>query len=443
MPAAPPTTAAAPPPGVNIIAPPSPPKPPPAPTREIKLGAPRETGPDQTPAKPGSARDRMVQNLRAKAGIVTPTAEPTPQPPPSQSPAAASDEPRTTPSPGEETPSMTEQTPPAQTSQAPTTAEPPKGKTNPWKLVDQYKARTAELEKKLAESSTLPEAKQKEYLTRIEELQKHNEALENEIRFVNYQQHPEFKEKFQAPYEAAWQRAISELSEITINDPNTNAPRQASADDLAALLTVPLSKARELADQYFGAFADDVMAYRKEIKGLFDARAAALDDAKKSGAARDKERHELFTKKQQEMADMITQVWEKANQDAATHEKYGKYVTPVEGDQDGNQRLAKGFELVDRALAEFAILKDPKLTTEQRAAIVKRHAAVRNRAAAFGRLVSQIEKLAAEKTALEKELGQFKASTPTTSGGGGQPSATPAAGTARDQVFGKLRSLAR
>lgn len=308
--------------------------------------------------------------------------------------------------------------------------------------MDQYKARTAELEKKLAEAGNLPEAKQKEYLTRIEELTKHNERLENEIRFANYSESKDFKEKFQTPYESAWQRAVSELSEITITDPNTSAARQANAQDLWDLISVPLSKARELADQYFGAFADDVMAYRKEIKGLFDARAAALEDAKKNGAARDKERAEIMGKRIQEMSVQIKDVWEKANQQAATHEKYGKYVTPTEGDQDGNQRLAKGFELVDRAFSEFALVRDPNLTAEQRAAIVKRHAAVRNRAAAFGRLVAQVEKLAAEKQALEKELGQFKSSTPPAGGGGGQQAPAPAAGTARDQVFGKLRSLA-
>jgi hypothetical protein len=120
-------------------------------------------------------------------------------------------------------------------------------------------------------------------------------------------------------------------------------------------------------------------------------------------------------------------------------EKNGPFFKPVEGDEHWNQRLAKGFELVDRAFAENPL--DPNLTSEQRAAVVRRHAAVRNRAAAFGPLKYKVSQLETKVAELTKELEQFKGSTPTVGDrraatGIGQPAS------AREEVFGGLRKLA-
>lgn len=378
----------------------------------------------------------MTQALRAKAGAAPPTEPPAVPPGPKAPPETPA------PDAGGEPPA--EPAAPPETPQTTPPAAPPKegGKVNPWKLVDNYKLRLADLEKKLADAGNLPQAKSQEYLTKIEELTKRNEHLENEIRFVNFSESKEFKEKFDAPYQKAWERAMSDLQEITITDPQSGQSRAATAQDLADLLAVPLTKARELADQYFGNFADDIMAYRKELKSLFAARAQALDEAKKAGADRDKTQRELRHKQATETADFIRKEWEKSNQELQTHTEYGQYFAPVEGDQDGNQRLAKGFSLVDRAFNESPA--DPSLTPEQRAAVVKRHAAVRNRAAAFGRLVSMVTKLRAEKAELEKQLTEYKGSTPPAGGSATPPGTTPTEpATAHAQVFGALRKLAR
>lgn len=425
----------APPAGVTIVPPATPPKPPPPPTREIKLGAPKETGPAATPPKPGSARERMSQALRAKAGV-TETATPPPVAEPISEPATPPGEP-TAPAPSPEAPGA----PAEPAAPAAPAATPPKGeKVNPWKLVDNYKARVATLEKQISDSGAASPDKVKEYLGQIETLTKRNTDLENEIRFVNYEKSEEFQTKFHAPYEAAWQRAIAELSEITITDPSTNAPRQATPQDLWDILSVPLTRARELANQYFGDFADDVMGYRKEIKGLLDARQRALDEAKQKGSERDKTRGEIIKKHATEVSQFIKENWTKAVDDLSKHETYGKYFTPVDGDQDGNQRLAKGFELVDRAFNESPA--DPRLTPEQRAGVVKRHAAVRARAAAFGRLVSMVNAREARIAELETELGQYRTSEPKTGGAPVNPSAPAAPASAHDRIFGELRKRA-
>jgi len=446
MPAAPAASSLAAPPGVTIVPPSTPPRPPPAPTREIHVGTASasipstvvpatDAGPGHSPPKPGSARERLSQAMRKKAGI----AEPEPEP---QVDQAVADGAKPAGDTEDSTPGADEQTP--ETPATPPKAATPVGqkpKVNPWKLVDQWKAKTAELEKKVAEASSLPEQAKKQYLTQIEQLQKRNETLENEMRFVNYAESEEFKSKYDAPYKKAWEAALSEMAELTVTDPQTQAVRQVTAQDLMDLCNLPLVKAREYANELYGDFADDMMAHRKETRSLFQTREQALKEAKEQGAERDKQRREMFQKQSQELSDFIKTTWEKANAEMIGHEKYGKFFSPIEGDQDGNQRLAKGFELVDRAYSENS--NNPNLTPEQRKSIVERHAAVRNRAAAFGRLVAMNDAKEAKIAELTKELEQFKGSTPP-SGGSAPPSGQPTTpGNPMDRVFDALRKRAK
>ncbi|OLE10694.1 MAG: hypothetical protein AUG89_11565 [Acidobacteria bacterium 13_1_20CM_4_56_7] len=365
------------------------------------------------PPAPGSAREKLFSDLRKKA---KPAAEEppspksdtkekpaTPVPAPKQDKPPSPDDPEE-PAPGEGTPSP-----------APLTPEQQK-KVSPWKLVEQFKERYAKAEARILElEGKVPtEANQKQ----IESAQTRLKELEDEIRYVNYSKSEEFKTKYQQPYEKAWSRAMSELKELTVADASGNQ-RAVTAEDLMQIVNLPLGKAREAANAIFGDFADDVMAHRKEIRNLFEAQNTALDEARKTGAERDKQRAEQAQKHQSEVAKQIASDWDKFNKEAASHETYGKYFSPVEGDSDGNTRLEKGFELVDKAFAQNPM--DPRLTPEQRAAVIRTHAVVRNRAAAFGRLVSRNQSLESKVAELTKELEQFKQSSPPTGGGAPAP----------------------
>lgn len=422
------------PPGVRIVPPPTPPKPPPAPTREIHVTPPaHETFSPNTPPKPDSAKGKLFSAIRKKAGV---TEEPAPTAAAKPSARQGAETETTTDAgaaplnpDGSGAPAAADPNadPGASAAAAATQADGDKGKkVSPWKLVDQYKTKTAELEKQLADAKTasLPETQKKEYLTRIEELTKRNEHLENEMRFVNYEQSDDFKTKYQQPYEKAFTNAMSEMGELTITDPATQQTRQVTDQDILALCSLPLADARRMANELYGDFADDMMAHRKEIRNLWTARQNALKEARETGTKTMQQRMEMVQKHQKEISDFITSNWQAVNQAAFKDEKYGKFFTPVDGDQDGNQRLAKGFELVDRAFTENP--NDPRLTPEQRAGVIKRHAAVRNRAAAFGRLNAWLEKAESRVAELEKELAKYKKSTPSNApspGGNGQQTA--------------------
>ena len=367
------------------------------------------------PPKPGSAKARMFGDLQKFADSKA-VAKPSAATAPTASTAA------------EDPPATTETSRPGDTT--PPTA-PDKKKANPWKLLDEHKARTAALEKELSEirGKVPSEDRQKE----IDRITSRAKELEDEIRYTNYTKSEEFKTKYEQPYNQAWKRAMTDLSELTITSADgTNRPINAS--DVLDVVNLPIQEARKLAVERFGDFADDVMSHRKEIRRLFDEQQNAVENARKEGEVRDKTRAEQRRVEQETFAKDITETWTKANEAAKSDEKYGKYFTAVEGDQEGNQRLAKGFELADRAFSEHpAKAKTP----DERKAIVERHAAVRNRAAAFGRLVFQNTKLDARVKELEVELKKYTGTEPPTSGSHSAPSQS---GSGRQSAWDSVRA---
>jgi len=433
--------AEAPPAGVNIIDT-GPPKPPPAPTQTIRVS---QMPPPVDPAAPISktpGMDRLRADLAKKAkpssfepqtqsNATSSAASTPPVTPPEESapPEAGLDSPP-------ESASTSTETPPVA---VPTGKD---KKVSPWKLMDEFKARAAALEKELADtkSKLLPEADREAMTKRLTEAEKRAKDFEEEIRFVNYEKHPEYVEKFQKPYEQAWQRAMSELSELHIAD-GKGGKRAVVPDDLFQLTVMPLEQAREVAENAFGAFADDVMAYRKEIKGLFAAKQQALKDAKEKGAEREKLMAEQMTQQQQAVSKFVKETWDKVNSGLLADEKIGTYFKPKEGNKEWNERLAKGTELVARAFNERP--DDPRITPEERASIIKRHAAVWNRAASWGALRHENESLQAQMAELKKELDSYKGSQPPT-GGTIPDSGTPAAtGSAMERMMGELRKRAK
>lgn len=314
-----------------------------------------------------------------------------------------------------------------------------KSKTNPWKLVDEYKSKLAKAEADHLELSkrAIDQSKWDEHQKKLESESKRNQELEEEIKYVNYSKSKDFQEKYQKPYDAAWKRAMSELGELTVDSGDGDKAIQPS--DILELVNLTLPEARARAEELYGSFANDVMQHRKEIRNLFDQQTAALEEAKRGGAEREKTMREQSQKSYEAITSEIRETWTKSNEGAISDPKFGAYFKPQDGDEHGNQRLAKGFELADRAFAENPMA--PGLTTEQRKAIIQRHAAVRNRAAAFGKLVHMNETSQARIAELEKELSQFKSSTPDS--GGSKPASKTEERSGMGGLTDALRKIAK
>lgn len=422
---------------------------PPAPAAPVTPAAPTITPPIAPSIEPvgkrGPAFSKMREGLTKIAKPLDPTKPSIAQPPQSTTPEAKAPVKET---PESHDPQLEDESHDNDPNERPATdtkvdpanqptSKEAKPKANPWKVVDQWKTRAAELEKQLAEakSSSPYETEKKGYLERIENYEKKVAELESEMYFVNYEKSSDFQAKYNQPYEKAWAAAMEEFKELTIEDSNTGQHRAVSPDDLFTLVNLPIREARELANSLYGEFADDIMAHRKEIKKLYHQRTEALKEAREKGIVRDRERSELEQKNTKELHESISNHWAKANEEVTKHEVYGPFLVPVEGDQEGNQRLAKGFELVDRAMRENPL--DPKLSADERSRIVRRQAAVRNRAAAFGRMKLWIDNLRSENATLKKDLSQFRSSEPNTQGSTSTPPQTPAS--ARDRIFSALR----
>lgn len=315
-----------------------------------------------------------------------------------------------------------------------------KKKANPWKLVDEYKVRATKLESEIAElRKAVPDPKSREAeIAEMAAAKKRLSELEEEMRYANYAKSQEFQDKYQKPYEDQWKRSMADLAEITLTDAQSGQERPIGPQDLLELVNLPLQQARARANELYGDYADDVMGQRKEIRRLFDDQQRALDEARKTGAQRDEMQRKQWAEIQQQTARHISETWQSANEAILKDEKRSHYFKPVDGDDEGNKRLARGYELADKAFSVNPL--DPRLTAEQRTELVRLHAAVRNRSAAFGRLLYQHEKAQSEIASLKAEIAKYKQAEP--------PAAAPSretpapGGDARSQVFGALRKYA-
>lgn len=405
-------------------------------TPEIKVSSITPTSTPTAPAKPGSARERMAKEMQSfadkKAAASTPLEPAAKTPSGTPNASAPTKEPSSSP---------TEAPIPG----AEPTKEQKDGKVNPWELLKKERESLKKYQSEITELNkrAVSESDWKNYQEKQSSLEKRNKELEDEIRYVNYSKSGEFQEKYEKPYQDAWKRAMDELGELTMDDGSGNA-RALSAKDILSLVNMPLQKAREAAEQAFGPLANDVMQHRNEIRRLFNEQSNALQKAREEGEGRQKQQQEQSQRQQKELEETVKQTWSQANEALMKDSKHSKYFTPIEGDQEGNQRLGKGFELADRAFSENPFA--PGLTPEQRKSIVERHAAVRNRCAAYGRLTYQLEKSNSRIAELEAQLKAYKDAEPgtvdQTSKRTEQPNGSPAM-SARERMFGELQKIGK
>jgi hypothetical protein len=349
---------------------------------------------------------------------------------PAEIPAAVStevEEPPTTDTPPETQPGESRtppDKPPGTTTEAPP-ADAKGRKVSPWKLVDEYKGKLAKAEQEIAtiKSSLVPEAERAQIEKRVQAAEKRAAELDEHIKYVDYTKSGEFQQKFQAPYENAFKRAMSDLKDLSVPGADGTSTRAFGPEDLLQLVNMERGQARKVAEELFGSDAADVLAARLECRKLWDERETGLAEAKKSGNARIQQAQQQYRAAVDAITKATKQTWDTANAGLLNDPEIGQFFKPRDGDQEWNHRLAKGFQFVDTAFSQDP--RDPKLTPDQRATVVKRHAAVRNRAAAWGAMRHDLTKALEQVKSLEKKLGGYKTSTPPA--GGTTPSGGPAA----------------
>jgi hypothetical protein len=191
-----------------------------------------------------------------------------------------------------------------------------------------------------------------------------------------------------------------------------------------------LGEARKLANELFGDAANDVMSHRTKVRELSQAQEKALVEAKKTGAEREKQ----MTEAQRKMAGETAQLWQTYN--AEDESKYD-FLKEKEGDDAWNSKLSSSKKFVDGAFSTS--VTDPKLTPEQRAEAVRKHAAVRGRAIGFSMMKMERDAAKAELAKAQKALEEYTKAEPNAGNGHGAP--PPAAGRSlMEQSKAKLRT---
>lgn len=266
-------------------------------------------------------------------------------------------------------------------------------------------------------------APDKAQVEKYQALERRNQELEAEIRFVDYTKSQEYQEKYDKPYREQWERALADLEELTVEDGAGNT-RPANKDDLLRLARMKLGDARKAANEMFGDSADDVMFHVREIRRLADAGHAAKEEARKQA-----EQHvqESQTKTKEQVA-ARNKMWTQSNSELA--QRFPLMFAPVQGDEDGNTLLQKGFALADYIFRNGGISEAERKLLPQRFQadleanngrlspenLVRLHALVRNKAANHDRVVRRLNLVKKELAEAKKALAEYEDSSPPTGG---------------------------
>lgn len=377
--------------------------------------------------RPDSAKNKSLERLRAKASGAQP-AEP-PKPAAQQKPAAkveddvdpeeVVDEPEAAEEPeaGDRDPELDalvgSDTKTKVTKDGQVKTE--KKKENPWHLLKAEKAARAAHAKELEElRKQVPSAEtRKSEVAELEKLRKErNELLEN-IRYKDYEQHPEFKQKYDEPYKDAWKVATRNLRGITKVDDTGRAAvlgTEDLANDLLELVNMTTPKAREVAEELYGDSANDVMIERDKIKTAFDNRMEALNRSRTEGTEKEQARMQEERRRAEALSLELKTTYDKANEYHAKDPRMKEFFQPIEGDEEANTILESGYKMVDEAFSKSPM--DPSLTDKERATLVKKHAAVRHRSAGFGRVKYLLSKERAITSELRAKLAEYEGTVP-------------------------------
>jgi hypothetical protein len=310
-------------------------------------------------------------------------------------------------------------------------ASKPPQQAGPWKLKKYWEKRAAAVEQELAEArkKVADSAKADDVIKRAADIEKRNAELEEEIRYHNFAKSTEFAEKYEQPWKDGWAEAGNTISQLnmTLED---GSVRKGTAQDLLALYQLPLDQLDDTAERLFGKSARRVVNHVEKLQDMAKAQAKALEGARKMAT----ERGEKMTATQQAAQRESADLWNRFNTEIGSKLDILK---PKEGDDEWNGKLTAATKLVDESFAHDPT--DPSLAPEQRAEIIKKRVALRNRAIGYSTLNLEVKRLRAELAKEREKNKQYEETGP--NGGNGTPgtAATEKPGlTPMDRAFQRL-----
>lgn len=268
------------------------------------------------------------------------------------------------------------------------------------KTAEEYEPKIQKLEARVKELESSNPEEVTTLQSRLEAAEKRRDELENEIHFVDYSKSADYREKFEKPYQAAWSKALGEITQLSRFMPD-GSTRKAVEADILALANSPLDELDKKAEEWFPNSAARVIRHVEKIKDLAEAQSDALEKARTEGAERAKT-SEITRKASTEKT---VKMLEEAHTAIAT--KWPHMFGPVEDDTEGNALLEKGEAMYQKAFRPTA---DNGPKNEQEA--IQLHALVRNKVRNHDRLWLWLKQSRAKNKELESALAEYEASNP-------------------------------
>ena len=238
----------------------------------------------------------------------------------------------------------------------------------------------------------------------MDAIRKNAEELDTEVRYLNYTRSTEYKQKYETPLREAWQTALGDIQGIRVTDED-GTERDASHQDIMVLLNVPVAKAAIIAQETFGPAAPEIMAHRRRLIELTQARDKSITEWKEKGAQREVESKKQVESRQSRSRDLFE------SQFADYERTHAQLFGREEGDEDGNKLLDESDRLVRIALKGEGIEADMAYD-DKVDLITKAQAQVALRARAYGRERLRVIKLQQKVAELEKKIGKVRSSEP-------------------------------
>lgn len=384
--------------------------------------APTERGGDYTDAFAGidAIEGQGLENPMGSASPApvapqAPTPTPTPTPEPQAAAPAAPAAPQKT---GDLFNLDKLVTPKTETPAAPAKAPEPTAKNEPASLKqfreqyemtkkerDDFAAKVSELERAKSEGTRKEvEEATKALKAEMDSIRKNAEELDTEVRYLNYTRSGEYKQKYETPLREAWQTALGDIEGIRVTDED-GTERDANHQDIMVLLNVPVAKAAIIAQETFGPAAPEIMAHRRRLIELTQARDKSIAEWKEKGAQREVEKSKQLESRQTRSRDLFE------SQFADYEKTHSQLFGREEGDEDGNKLLDESDRLVRIALKGEGI--DADMGYDDKVDLItKAQAQVALRARAYGRERLRVIRLQQKVAELEKKVGKVRSSEP-------------------------------
>ena len=270
---------------------------------------------------------------------------------------------------------------------------------------DDFAAKVSELERARSEGTRKEvEEATKSLKAEMDSIRKNAEELDTEVRYLNYTRSGEYKQKYETPLREAWQTALGDIDGIRVTDAD-GTERDASHHDIMAILNVPVAKAAIIAQETFGPAAPEIMAHRRRLLELTQARDKSISEWKEKGAQREVERSKQVEGRQSRSRELFESQF-------SDYEKSHPHLFGREdGDDDGNKLLDESDRLIRIALKGEGV--DADMGYEDKVDLItKAQAQVALRARAYGRERLRVIRLQQKVAELEKKVGKVRSSEP-------------------------------